>query len=124
MKKRVIYLFTALLFGLFGVVQSCSILQNANSSDNLEVQIIKSYAVGKLEQIFEVKIEDKAYFKASKRISTQKFEKIFGAKISQKITDTCRIFFENQKVRTQLAFYKVNADTSFVAFQREKKNQK
>ncbi len=121
MKKTTIYLFMALIMGMFCVVQSCNILQQAGNSDSVEMQILKSYAVGKLEQVFEVKIEDKPYFSASKRISNQKFERIFGQKINQKITDTCRLYFENQKVRTQLAFYKVNADTSYITFQREKK---
>jgi hypothetical protein len=103
MKKRIIYLFFGVIFGLIALLQSCSILKNIDT-ESTEIAMLKTYTLWQLGKILGVQIENNTNsVQVAKKVSIKDFEQKFW-----KTADSCVVKFH---------YHKTSADSMLVTFQ-------
>lgn len=112
--KKIIFMCIALL------MCACSQLLNF-SKESTEYELLKFYAVSKLEKAFNIKIDLSKHFKAETNLSRSELEDIFGKGLTAKFTDTLSLTFENQKVRTALIYIKKDSTRVIIRLDRKPK---
>lgn len=117
-----------ILFMLAITTTSCNenfsnIFRNANN-ENSEVEFAKVYVVHKLEAALGIKIKFDTNFEAKTSLPISKIKTIFGERLVNKFSDSLHLTFENQKVKTQIAYIKIDDNNCTIAIKREPKVRK
>lgn len=119
--KKIFFLLMMCFFAF--IIPSCKgIFDNSmTNSNNPEVELAKVYVVHKLESALGVKIKFDTDFEAKTSLPITKVKQIFGDKLVNKFSDTLLLTFENQKVKTQIGYVKLDSLNCAIAIKRHLK---
>lgn len=118
MKK---FIFSMMVLFMLTITTSCNESFYNATNESPEVEFAKVYVVHKLETALGVKIKFDTNFEAKTSLPISKIKTIFGERLVNKFSDSLHLTFENQKVKTQIAYIKIDDNNCTIAIKREPK---